>query len=189
MISLNLPLTPLRAGSHSTRTTHPYYLQLMQDLLTQLGLPVILNNPYQFKTKGEMLRDCRIPTLVANTETMSCSHPAAGRYQGGVGSASRHCGTCVPCVIRQAAFHAASMNDILPYSTDLHHTSLNIREAKGTDVLAFQYMIQKVKRHPSYVTAAIRNTGSLGESVQPYIDVYNRALNEVGRFLNGVTLT
>jgi hypothetical protein len=189
MISLNLPLTPLRAGSHSTRTTHPYYLGMMQELFSQLGLGVILRNPYQFKTKGEMLIECANPSLVVNTETMSCSHPAVGRYQGGVGSSKRHCGYCVPCIIRQASFRAADQQDAFPYSIDLHSMPLDVKTAKGADVIAFKYMVEKVRRHPSYLVAAIRNTGPLGPNVQPYVDVYNRALNEVDQFLNEVTFS
>lgn len=189
MISLNLPLTPLRIGSHSTRTTHPKYLQMMQTLFMQLGLNVELNNPYQFKTKGEMLRDCRNQTLVASTQTMSCSHPAAGRYKGGIGSSSRHCGYCVPCIIRKAAFRFASINDPSPYGTDLDTKYLDITKPEGADVLAFKYMIGKIRRYPSYLTSAIRTTGPLGNNVEPYIDVYSRSLNEVEQLLNGVILT
>ena len=54
-ISLNIPLTPLRLGSLSTRTTHPLFIQQMQDILDALDFRVRLSNPYQFKTKGEML--------------------------------------------------------------------------------------------------------------------------------------
>ncbi|NNV55010.1 Qat anti-phage system QueC-like protein QatC [Limnovirga soli] len=189
MISLNLPLTPLRVGSHSTRTTHPCYLLMMQELFTQLRMNVRLHNPYQYKTKGEMLIECHNQALVVNTETMSCSHPAAGRYHGGVGSSNRHCGYCVPCIIRQASFHAAGLLDAFPYGTDLHSTPLDIRTAKAADVVAFKYMIEKVRRHPTYLIAAIRNTGPLGVNVQPYLDVYNRSLNEVEQFLTGITLT
>ncbi|MGB8190810.1 MAG: Qat anti-phage system QueC-like protein QatC [Chitinophagaceae bacterium] len=52
MISLNIPLTPLRVGSHSTRTTHPYYFKLMQTLFDNMDSGVTITNPYQFKTKG-----------------------------------------------------------------------------------------------------------------------------------------
>lgn len=188
MISLNLPLTPLRVGSHSTRTTHPFYLGMMQDLLSNIGLNVTLKNPYQFKTKGEMLAQCANAGLVASCQTMSCSHPAAGRYHGGVGSANRHCGYCVPCIIREAAFMAAGIHNPSPYATNLHTKSLKISKAEGADVLAFKYMIEKVKQHPNYLTAAIRNTGPLGQNVQCYVDVYKRALDEVEHFLNGVKL-
>ena len=53
VISLNIPLTTHRVGSLSTRTTHPYYIGLLQLLIDGPGIPVKLINPYQFCTKGE----------------------------------------------------------------------------------------------------------------------------------------
>jgi len=186
MISLNIPLTPLRIGSHSTRTTHPHYIQSMQRLFTNLGLGVEIINPFQFKTKGEMLAECANKKLVETTETMSCSHPS-GRYEG---EGNGHCGSCVPCIIRRASFKAAGVNDIFRYRRDIFQLSgVNPGRAEGTDVLAFKYMIEKVNRHPQYLTAAIRNTGPLGEAVRDYIDVYSRALKEVDTLLSPVILT
>ena len=57
-ISLNIPLTPLRLGSLSTRTTHPFFLQQLQKILDTSNFHVRLSNPYQFKTKGDMLLEC-----------------------------------------------------------------------------------------------------------------------------------
>lgn len=42
-ISLNVPLTPPRSGSFSTRTTHPHLIALLRDLLNELQLPVALS--------------------------------------------------------------------------------------------------------------------------------------------------
>ncbi|MEJ7692297.1 Qat anti-phage system QueC-like protein QatC [Daejeonella sp.] len=186
MISLNIPLTPLRVGSHSTRTTHPFYFDLMQNLFDALGFGVKIKNPYQFKTKGEMLIDCKNKTLVVNTETMSCSHPS-GRYDG-VGKNS-HCGRCVPCIIRRAAFNASGEQDIFPYRDDIFDAKgLDASKADGADVLAFKYMIAKVKKNPKFLTAAIRTTGALGENVDGYIDVYKRSLQEVDKLITPVKL-
>lgn len=98
-ISLNIPLTHLRLASHSTRTTHPYYLGLLQELFVAIGLRVRLLNPYQFKTKGEMLVGCADQDILTTYagETTSC-----GRFAR---NAFTHCGRCVPCQIRRAAFH------------------------------------------------------------------------------------
>src|SRR6185369_8436021 len=57
LISLNIPLTPLRVGAASTRTTHPYYMNCYQRLFKNLNLSIALENPYQFKTKGEMVKE------------------------------------------------------------------------------------------------------------------------------------
>ena len=56
LISLNVPLDPLRLGALSTRTTHPFYMARFGDLLNGLGLSVRLENPYAFMTKGQMQR-------------------------------------------------------------------------------------------------------------------------------------
>ncbi len=49
-------------------------------------------------------------------------------------------------------------------------------------------MIAKVKKHPNFLTAAIRTTGSLGENVDSYIDVYKRSLDEVEQLIKTVKL-
>jgi 7-cyano-7-deazaguanine synthase in queuosine biosynthesis len=108
-ISINPPLTGTRLGSLSTRTTHPVFLGLVQRLLDGAGLNVSLENPYQTKTKGEMLRECADKKLLwaQASHTTSC-----GRFlQHGY----KHCGRCVPCLVRRAAFRAASLNDATHY--------------------------------------------------------------------------
>ena len=53
-IALNLPLTPSRSGSCSTRTMHPFYLDTLRSVLNDLGLKNSLTNPLGLKTgKGE----------------------------------------------------------------------------------------------------------------------------------------
>ncbi len=54
-ISINPPLTTGRVGSLSTRTTHPVFIRQFQQLLGAAGLNIQIENPHQFKTKGEML--------------------------------------------------------------------------------------------------------------------------------------
>ncbi|MCZ7581789.1 MAG: hypothetical protein M5U21_13400 [Fimbriimonadaceae bacterium] len=54
---MNVPLTSLRIGSLSTRTTHPYFLRQIQSIWDAVGLNVEIQNPYQFRTKGELLAD------------------------------------------------------------------------------------------------------------------------------------
>jgi hypothetical protein len=55
-ISINYPLTPSRVSSLSTRTTHPHILKNIQELLSLLGLPNLINNPYTLK-RGRGERD------------------------------------------------------------------------------------------------------------------------------------
>lgn len=185
MISLNIPLTPLRVGSHSTRTTHPYYFVMMQELFNNMQNGVTIHNPYQFRTKGEMLAECGNNQLVARTESMSCSHPS-GRWEG---QGNGHCGYCVPCIIRQAAFKAAGLSDIFNYRKNIFNPQgMEIKKAEGADILAFKYLIEKVRQKPAFLTAAIRSTGSLGGDVAPYVGIYQRALCEVEDLLDPIVL-
>jgi hypothetical protein len=48
-ISLNAPLTPRRIGSLSTRTTHPYFFQLIQEIFDSVGIKTEIVNPYLWR--------------------------------------------------------------------------------------------------------------------------------------------
>jgi hypothetical protein len=108
-ISINPPLTEMRLGSLSTRTTHPVFFGLILRLLDAAGLRVRLENPYQLKTKGEMLRDCADKILLGAhaSDTTSCGRYLINGYE--------HCGRCVPCLVRRAAFRAAKRKDVTGY--------------------------------------------------------------------------
>ncbi len=105
LIAINIPLTSSRAGSNSTRTMHPYFISCLQQALISLGHNIKIDNPYIFMTKGEMLLSCDNKTLL-NTlikETMSCSHPSIRQYW--CRKDVKHCGYCMPCIIRRASIH------------------------------------------------------------------------------------
>jgi 7-cyano-7-deazaguanine synthase in queuosine biosynthesis len=97
-ISINVPLTNLRIGSLSTRTTHPYLLRQIQSIWAAVGLNVEILNPYQFRTKGELLAKCRRQDVLGNLASQSTSCGRFGRY------GYKHCGRCIPCLVRRAAF-------------------------------------------------------------------------------------
>lgn len=99
-ICINPPLVPGRVSSLSTRTTHPQFIAMLQSVLDGLGVPVRLELPYKLKTKGEMLIDCLNQPLL---EKMAVDTTSCGRYRT---YNRRHCGRCVPCMIRKAAFLA-----------------------------------------------------------------------------------
>jgi len=108
-ISINTPLTAMRVGSLSTRTTNPVFLALLTQLVENAGLRVKIENPYQLKTKGEMLQECADQPLL---RSRACETTSCGRYlQYGY----KHCGRCVPCLVRRAAFHAAKIADTTTY--------------------------------------------------------------------------
>jgi 7-cyano-7-deazaguanine synthase in queuosine biosynthesis len=108
-ISINPPLTNARIGSLSTRTAHPEFLGRMQKLFNNVGLNVSIKNPYAEKTKGEMLRECADQGILSAEASLSTSCGRFQRYN------YTHCGRCVPCQIRRAAFIFSGMSDATDY--------------------------------------------------------------------------
>lgn len=104
-ISLNVPLNLGRFGSLSTKTTHPLILESLQNIWKKVGLDIQLVNPYQFMTKGEMIKNCKNPRLLKKylSTSTSCSRYLTYGY--------KHCGRCVPCLVRRAAFMAGGVPD------------------------------------------------------------------------------
>jgi len=109
-IAINPPLTGGRLGSLSTRTAHPEFIGRVQRILDAASLRVDITNPYGTKTKGEMLKECADQNLLRAQAVRSTS---CGRFQR---FNYRHCGRCVPCQVRRAAFLAwGSIQDITDY--------------------------------------------------------------------------
>ena len=176
-ISLNIPLTFSRLGSSSTRTTHPYYMTMLQKLLNDLGLSIKIINPYQFKTKGEMVIECKNQEFLRGniSNTMSCSHPDLGRMRGE--SDTKHCGTCLPCVIRRAALLKAGYNDDSSYF-DPEFTKGSTAK---TNLNSYLLGLQKYDAERAFLS--IQMSGPLNEKLDEYESVYKRGIEEMRAFL------
>jgi len=124
-IAINPPLTGGRLGSLSTRTTHPVVLSLFQQLLDAAGLRVRIVNPYRFKTKGEMLRECADQALL---EAHAFQTTSCGRFKQ---FGYNHCGRCVPCLVRRAAFNAWKGEDSTSYI--YNNLAINDEDHAGFD--------------------------------------------------------
>jgi hypothetical protein len=191
LIALNVPLDPLRLGSLSTRTTHPFFMARWNDLLEVMRIPGRLENPYQYRSKGQMLADCANRDLLRAMlpHSMSCSSPGKGRWQG---RSAGHCGYCVPCLIRRAAARAAFGDDGTAYSVDdLRAAPLNTLEAEGKDIRSFQLAAERVRRNPAIARALIHKPGPLSELLPAELDrlaeVYRLGMGEIEGLLAGVT--
>jgi 7-cyano-7-deazaguanine synthase in queuosine biosynthesis len=110
-ISLNMPLNPSRRGACSTRTVHPFFISSMAQVLSSVGITNPISNPYVLKTKGEMVKECAAPSLLAEAYTMTNSCGKAGRKTHWQNRTARACGACVPCLLRRAALHVASLDN------------------------------------------------------------------------------
>lgn len=124
-IAINPPLTGARLGSLSTRTAHPEFLNRIRDVLAAAGLRVKIVNPYEHRTKGEMLKACGDQALLKAhaAQSVSCGRYRVFNY--------KHCGRCVPCQVRRAAFLAWGEQDTTFYKfaplgkNDAEHSSFD----------------------------------------------------------------
>jgi len=151
-ISINPPLTRRRIGSHSTRTTHPYFLNRLEGLLADAGFHVKFVNPYQFKTKGEMLVECKDQSAIAKAVplSVSCSHWHRKHIQ---------CGHCVPCLIRRSSVHHAKLTEDAGYDSQNLKFVHKERE-KRDDLQSVQTAIIRLNKSGDY-RSWIRQSGAL----------------------------
>ena len=188
-ISLNIPIDPLRIGALSTRTTHPFYMLRWEDLTQHLRLNVKWKNPYRFRTKGEMLSKCKNRNFLQKhiNETVSCSSITKARWQR---LSARHCGHCVPCIIRRAAIMCAFGEDVGQYTVSLHGRPLNSEKAEGIDVRSFQIMARRMTKHPKLAKVLIHKSGSLSDytekEIESYARVFSRGIKEVSSIVKDV---
>lgn len=110
-IGLNLPLTPSRRGSCSTRTTHVYFINTLNNLLQILEIPHRVENFFAYKTKGEIVQCVKMTEAfkAGAGKTISCSHPM--RADKGIKGRPRNCGYCYPCLIRRASLNGIDISE------------------------------------------------------------------------------
>jgi 7-cyano-7-deazaguanine synthase in queuosine biosynthesis len=193
LISLNVPLDPLRLGAASTRTTHPHYMARFDQLLAALGISARLENRYRHKTKGEMVAGCADKNFLrqAAKNTMSCSGPTKNRFAKDEAMRKlQHCGYCVPCLIRRAALAAGLGADDTPYAIpDLRARVLDTNTVEGQHVRSFQLATARLSAKPHRARFDIHRPGPLIDhsgDLAAYERVYVDGLREVGKFLTGV---
>lgn len=182
-IGVNAPLSPRRIGSHSTRTTHPYFLGKMRQILKSVNLPFGIYNPFELKTKGEMINSIRgnttFQTLVPCT--VSCSKWKRTGMQ---------CGRCFPCLVRRAALYAGNVDDKTNYSTtDL--SKLITQNEKSDDLMALMSAVRRLET--DNLERWVSRSGPLPFELNyrnALVDVFRRGLDESGKFLrdNGLMM-
>lgn len=183
LIAINPPLTCRRIGALSTRTTHPHYLGLIQDLLDAVKLPVQLHNPFAHKTKGEMIRECLDQDLLEAIagRTVSC-----GKWK----RSGQQCGKCVPCLIRRASFHAAGWQDQTHYKPPGEDLRQVLEHSADSDDL--MAMILASRRIPAQdFMTWVAKTGPLPSDVDEQaalVDVVGRGMAEVRAYLDSEQL-
>lgn len=191
-IGVNVPLTDSRAGSCSTRTTHPIFLNNLNEIFKQIGIKNSISNFYWNKTKGEILeehKDNPIFNLKAK-ETLSCSHPCLSRYDRKKSSLIEtpcNCGYCFPCLIRRASFIKIGVDE-----TKYNHLyelgskfiyDFNNLQGRASDLKAVLFSIKRYianRDDSDYIRTLLLRQGSLDKrELDGYERVYRESMEEL----------
>ena len=179
-IALNVPLTPSRRGSCSTRTAHPFFLNMLRKIFVKLGIGNTLVNPLELKTKGECVEQCRNRNLlyVAVPKSVSCAK--RGHTSKWYNRTAGECGMCMPCIYRRASLHKVGW-DKENYGRDIckGEVKLNSDKDLADDLRAVVSFLHRNLTNQEIGTLLLTN-GSIELTLLPkYVDVVARSMEEV----------
>ena len=148
---------------------------MLQELWDAIGLEAELVLPYKYKTKGEILKECKDKDILSKLVFVSNS---CGKYQ-------RHnlqqCGVCVPCLVRRAAFLEAGMQD----KTEKGYVYENLRISDSQDLVAVALSVKQLELEgvDRFVKSGL--AFATGEERQKLLEVVSRGLIELKNLLRG----
>jgi|TARA_R110001599_G_scaffold150929_3_gene335335 7-cyano-7-deazaguanine synthase in queuosine biosynthesis len=181
-ISLNHPLTKSRSSSLSTRTTHPYYLNKLQGILDELGMDVKIKNPFEFKTKGEVIDGCKDLENLKKLYLKSVSCGKRGhRFYWDNPTGTDHCGVCMPCIYRRAGLHKAKMDKQL-YGSDILKKAKDPNDFQDLTAL-LEFLNANYSKQEIETNLLINGSLSL-DNLSNYADVVIRTIDEVKVWIN-----
>lgn len=151
-ISINIPLDKGRRGACSTRTTHPTFIKRIQNALTKIGINNTIINPYQLKSKADMMIECymnddkkRILSTIYS-ESCSCAKRSHNRWWDRRGGNIRHCGHCLPCIYRRVALDIVGADNIMNIGTDMfdsrHFKISDTKQESSNDIRSLIYFLE-----------------------------------------------
>lgn len=186
-IGLNISLTNSRKGSCSTRTTHPYFLDGLCEILREVDIHNKIENFFAYKTKREIVN------LIAKTQsfknnymnTISCSHPCVARYnRTGSREYPVNCGFCYPCLIRKASLQDVETSAKKEGEDTISFINMESESTKSSDLFAVMSSVHRYKGlSDKELRRMIRGTGKLSkEKVEWFARVYREGMNDLTDF-------
>ncbi|WP_409141688.1 hypothetical protein [Cellulosimicrobium sp. RS] len=141
--SLNPAMGADQFGSLSTRTTHPWFLSEVRDVLADIGAEGRIENPFAQQTKGEMFTDVAAQLgpdaasmFLSSTDSCGFTNKRFWAIEK-----THHCGTCFGCLLRRASFKAAALDDRSVYAVD------NPPSADAADVLQRNSLLPSIRSY------------------------------------------
>lgn len=179
-MALNVPLTPSRGGSSSTRTVHPYYLLLIDKILKTLGITNPISNPLALKTKGEVLASCLNQAVLEKAIPFTASCSKRGHNREWIRRQAGQCGLCIPCIYRRAALHHIGKDNEI-YGRDICKGEVNIHSklTLADDLRAYLSFIKSNPTEDEIKQRLLANGRLDLNDLDEYADVIIRAMEEV----------
>ena len=93
---------------------------------------------------------------------------------------TRHCGYCLPCVIRRAAIKKAGILDLSSYRDSKFSLGPTAKMSLNS------YRLGLIKFNPKYAFMTIQSNGPISEHIDDYTSLYIRGINELREYLEGI---
>lgn len=195
-ISLNIPLDKGRRSACSTRTTHPVFIKRLQKALAEIGITNKLTNPYQLKSKADMVADCcRDEQRKFNLELLykySCScakrsHKHSWSHRKDTyGNPILHCGFCLPCLYRRVSLSQVGW-DTEPIGVDVFNSlELDVNDTtrkKGNDFRSLLYFLKYRCNRETIEEELIANGVTDLQEIETYTAFLIHSYNQVKDWL------
>ena len=183
-VSLNYPLSASRRGACSTRTTHPTFIDMVSKLLKELKLTNVINNPFEFNTKGDMVNNCGNLELLKSIVQYSNSCGKKGHVVNRSERHSTHCGVCMPCIYRKASL--LNIEDKTTYGDTINKLMTGRRNQnpflfskQGQDINAMlDFLGRDISREDIKKELIINGINDLTK-LERYIDLVVKTRNEL----------
>jgi hypothetical protein len=146
---------------------------MLQEIWDAIGIKGELVLPYKYKTKGEVLKECKNQVLLRQLvfDSNSC-----GKYQ-------RHklqqCGVCVPCLVRRAAFLEAGFTD----DTAKGYLYENLKYSASHDLVAVTLALKQVELQGVGRFVKSNLSFAKGEDRKELLNVVSRGIAELNHLL------
>ena len=182
-IALNIPLMPSRRSACSTRTTHPTFMNRLQNILLELGITNPMYNPYEFKTKGEMVAESRNSGVLRQLINTSCSCAKRSHTHYWDNRGRKHCGMCLPCIYRRVSLHINGLDDVRYYGTDVFNgMRFDINNLNKKSPRDFRTLLDFIRKRPSInqIEKELLINGMQDVSrIQEYASVIDRTIEQI----------
>ena len=187
-VGINVPMTESRIGSCSTRTTHPFFLKNLNEILSSVNINNKVENFFSTKTKKEIVNLSSSTKAFKDgySNTISCSHPCSLSMRRDKIRTPCNCGYCYPCLIRRASLIDTEA-DNNNYGYNLNMKLIDTTKTKDSDLLALLHSIYKYQLNTdlNIIRSKIRKVAQISSTdIENYARIYNETMLDMIKLLN-----